>query len=148
MNSDRLEPKVCFMRLRVDQENPCMSVGSEIRPGGPRLLGPCWGSTLLPITNLGIVIIKPFQVMRADFARCSLEDGISSWFAPGLPTWARGQWLVVNLCQGSLSLPLFPHANLCPQCWLRLSGGRCLQAVSFLLIPIPIRKLCDHNYHV
>lgn len=71
--------------------------------------------------------------MRADFARCSLGDGISSWFAPGLPTWAHSQWLVVNLCQGSLSLPLFPHANLYPQCWLRLSGERCLQAVSFLL---------------
>lgn len=113
------------MGQRLDQRGsrPCHSTQDPVF----LLSWPLHCPLLPPATIQARIIIKPLQVMIADFARCSLVGGISSWLASGLPTWAHGQWLICgkfsSCCWGSLSLPFLP----------RLSGERCLQAVSRLL---------------
>lgn len=96
---------MCQVSLSADQETQARPMGQRLDQRVSRLCHstqdpvfllswPLHCPLLPPATIQARVIIKLLQVMIADFARCSLVGGISSWLASGLPTWAHGQWLI------------------------------------------------------
>lgn len=113
---------------------------------------------LPPATIQTRVVIKPLQVMIADFARCSLVGGISSWLASGMPTWAHGQWLIPgkfssqSLLEVTFSPTLSPCWSVSPMLtqafWRKILPGSLTPAWDTSWVVISTRKFCSHDYHM